>query len=194
MVKVLGILGSARRKGNSDLLLSAVLDSAAETGAETERVELAKLNIRPCLNCGGCNKTGVCIQKDEMQPLYDKLLSYDIIILASPIYFMGISAWAKTMIDRCQALWVRKYRLEKLPEVPREARKGIFLSVSGMKKEGVYDGAIKTIKSFFATIHVTYDHDQDMLFPGVDSKGEIENHPSALDQARDLGKKMVEGM
>ena len=116
MLKVLGILGSARKGGNSGLLLQAVLDGIKNAGndIEMELIRLSKMKIRPCLNCGGCDEDGICVQKDDMDELYEKLLTYDLIILSSPIYFMGLSAWTKAMIDRCQSLWVRKYKLVEI--------------------------------------------------------------------------------
>ena len=124
-----------------------------------------------------------------MEKLYDKLLTYDIILLSSPIYFMGVSAWAKSMMDRCQALWVKKYQLKKLPKRSRAERKGVFLSVSGMKKPTVFDGAKLTVQSFFATIHVTYLGN--LLYSDIDAKGDIAKHPTALDDAQSLGKLLI---
>ncbi len=158
-------------------------------GAEVEVIKMAKQKIKPCLNCGGCDSDGICIQKDDMNELFDKLLEYEIIILASPIYFMGISGWAKGMIDRCQCLWVRKYGLKKLPQKARTERKGIFLSVSGMKKSNVFDGAKLTAQSFFATIHVAYVGN--LLFQGIDAKGDIEKHPTALTEAEAIGHRLI---
>jgi multimeric flavodoxin WrbA len=159
-------------------------------GAEVETVRLSKLKINPCLNCGGCDIDGVCVQKDEMLILFDKLLTYDIIALASPIYFMSVSSWTKAMIDRCQSLWVCKYKLNKLPEKPRDQRKGVFLSVSGMTKAHVFDPAKLTVQSFFATIHITYIGN--LLFRGIDAKGDIQKHPSAIAEALELGKKLIQ--
>jgi multimeric flavodoxin WrbA len=189
MLKVLGILGSARKGGNTDLLLQSALEGARAEGAEIELVRLADLKINPCLNCGGCDEDGVCVQQDDMQGLFEKLLNYDIILLASPIYFMGVSAWTKAFIDRCQSLWVRKYKLERLPAKPREARKGVFISVAGMKKPTVFEGAKLTVKSFFATIHVTYLGE--LVYTEIDAKGDISRHPTALKEARELGEMVV---
>jgi multimeric flavodoxin WrbA len=189
MIKTLALLGSARKDGNTDLLLQNVVNGLKNQNADVEVIRLSELKINPCLNCGGCDAEGICVQNDDMQTLFDKLLTYDIIILASPIYFMGVSAWTKAMIDRCQALWVRKYVLKKLPNRPREARKGVFISVSGMKKPNVFDGAKLTVQSFFATIHVTYIGN--LLFPGTDAKGDIAKHPTALHDAEEMGKKLV---
>ena len=189
MVKVLALHGSARVGGNSDLLLQSFVKGLTSEGAEVEIVRLSKLKLNPCLNCGGCDAEGVCIQKDDMQELYEKLVTYEIIIMASPIYFMNVSAWSKKMIDRCQALWVCKYKLNKLPSLPREKRKGIFLSVSGMTKPNVFEPAKKTVQSFFATIHVTYIGN--LLFSGIDAKGDIEKHPTALSEAEAFGRKVI---
>lgn len=190
MIKVLALLGSARKGGNSDLLLQSITKGLTDAGAEVEIIRLSKLKINPCLNCGSCDMEGVCVQKDEMQELFDKLLTYDIIILASPIYFMSVSAWTKKMIDRCQSLWVCKYKLNKLPEKPREDRKGVFISVSGMTKSHVFEPAKKTVQSFFATIHISYIGN--LLFPGIDAKGDITKHPTALTEAEELGEKLVQ--
>ena len=190
MIKVLGLLGSARKGGNTDLLLESVIKGAKNAGADIEIVRLSDLKIAPCLNCGGCNKKGICVQNDDMQALFDKLLNYDIVLLASPIYFMGVSAWTKAMIDRTQALWVRKYRLNELPKKPRNQRKGFFIAVSGMKKTTVFDGALLTIKSFFATIHVTYLGN--LVFSGIDAKGDIIKHTSALADAQRIGEKLIQ--
>ena len=191
MIKVLSLLGSARKGGNSEILLNNVNSgiSNANLAAEIETIRLSDLRINACLNCGGCDKTGNCVQMDDMQELYDKLLTYDMIILSSPIYFMGVSAWTKKLVDRCQALWVRKYRFGKLPIKPREKRKGVFLSVSGMKKPTVFDGALLTVQSFFATIHVTFVGE--LVYSGIDAKGDISKHPSALSDAFELGKKLI---
>lgn len=191
MIKVLGLLGSARRGGNSEVLLENVVDGirSIDSDVEVEVIRLSKLKINPCLNCGGCDSEGICVQRDDMQEIYDKLLTFDIILLASPIYFMGVSAWAKATIDRCQALWVRKYRLKKLPKKSRAERMGAFLSVSGMKKPTVFDGAKLTVQSFFATIHVTYVGN--LLYSGIDAKGDLAKHPTAFKDAKALGERLI---
>jgi putative NADPH-quinone reductase len=189
MVLVLGLLGSFRKGGNSELLLDNFLTGAENVGATVEKIRIPDLAIKPCLNCGGCDSTGECVQKDDMRDVYNKLLTYDIIVLSSPVYFMGITAWAKALIDRCQALWVRKYKLEKLPEKPKDARRGVYLSVAGMNKPTVFDGARLTVKSFFATLDISFQ--DELVFYNIDEKSDIFNHPSALREAKELGEKLV---
>ncbi len=126
-MKVLGIYGSPRKGGNTDILLEEAMKGAGEAGAEVEGLRLTALNVLPCLECHGCDTTGRCVIQDDMQKIYPKLTESDVIILASPIFFYGITAWAKALVDRSQALWTRKY-LIKDPSLSREQlrRKGIL--------------------------------------------------------------------
>ena len=112
-MKVLGILGSPRRGGNSETLLKAFLQGAAAGGAEVEEVLLRDLKISPCLEIYHCFKDGTCPIKDDMRELYGKLLAADVVVLATPVFFYGVSAQAKTMIDRTQALWARRYVMKQ---------------------------------------------------------------------------------
>lgn len=104
MKKVIGFVGSPRKGGNTETLVAEVLRGAASVGAKTELVSLAKAKIAPCRACDGCRKGGRCQVEDEMQPLYDKLLEADVIVLGTPIYFWGPSAQAKAFVDRWYAM------------------------------------------------------------------------------------------
>ena len=189
-MKVLGIAGSPRRNGNTDLLLAEVLKGAASKGARVETIILSKLQIAPCDHSDACLKTGKCRIKDDMQGIYEKLEEADCIVLASPIQFMTVTAEMKAMIDRCQALWARKYMLKQPPLSVKE-RKGLFIAVGGTKFTRLFEPAQATIKALFNTINVTYAGE--LLFRGVDEKGAITRHPDALKQASLAGQKLVEG-
>ena len=189
MIKILGIMGSPRYGGNSDLLLDNALKGAKESGAEIEKIRLCDLNISPCSECHGCDDTGECIQNDDMQLIYPKIIKADRLFLASPIFFMGISAQTKAMIDRCQCIWVRRYKLKQTIGKGREFRKGFFISVGGSKNPEKFIGAVKTVKAFFTSLDFTYE--KELLIAGVDEKGAIANHPTALDEARKIGGEIV---
>jgi multimeric flavodoxin WrbA len=73
-VKVLGLSGSPRREGNTDILLEEMLRGAEERGAKTERIIISKLKFSPCLECHGCDDTGKCVLDDDMEKVYPKLL------------------------------------------------------------------------------------------------------------------------
>jgi len=189
-LKVLGIAGSPRRGGNTDLLLGEVMRGAASRGAKVKTIILNELTIAPCQHCDTCLKKGKCKVQDDMQMVYRELEQADRIVLASPIHFMGVTAQMKAMIDRCQALWARKYVLKVPPLGDRRERKGLFISVGGRKVANVFDGALVTIKSLFTVLDVTYAGE--LLFRNVDEKGDITKHPDALQQAFLAGQRLVE--
>ncbi len=188
-MKVLGIAGSPRRGGNTDLLLAEVMRGAASKGAEVKTIILEGLKIAPCQHCDACLKTGKCKVKDDMQMIYDELEQADRIVLASPIFFMGLAAQAKTMIDRCQCLWARKYVLKIPPLGDKRERKGLFVSVGGTRFANLFDGARATVKALFNTLDIAYAGE--LLFRSVDEKGAIIQHPDAICQAFLAGQKLV---
>jgi multimeric flavodoxin WrbA len=189
-MKVLGIMGSPRRQGNTEILLDKALEGAKEAGAEVEKVLASKLKISPCLEIYACFKDGNCAIKDDMQSLYKKLLEADHIIFASPIFFYGITSQAKAVIDRCQALWARRHVLGMGKEDKRK-RKGVFISVGATRGAKLFDGAVLTVKYFFDAIGVKYSGD--LLVRGVDNKGQIKEHSEALEGAFRLGQELVRG-
>ena len=110
-MKIIGIVGSPRKGGNTEILVKEALAAAGETGAETGLVLLAGKNIAPCDGCGACEKKGICKIKDDMQAIYREMESADGIIFGSPVYFLNVTAQAKAVIDRTYAfLQTRKLR------------------------------------------------------------------------------------
>jgi multimeric flavodoxin WrbA len=189
-MKVLGLFGSPRREGNTEILLEEALKGAEREGAEIDRVYVTDFTITPCKECHGCDQTGNCVILDDMQKIYPRLLEADIIILASPIFFYGITAWAKALIDRSQALWAKKYLVND-PSMGKKGRrrKGFFISVGATKGQKVFEGAILTVKYFFDALNAEYTGE--LVYRGVDGKGDILKHPEALEQAREAGRRLV---
>jgi multimeric flavodoxin WrbA len=188
-MKVLGIFGSPRRQGNSDILTKAFLEGAAEAGALVEEVYLRELKISPCLEIYHCFKDGTCPIKDDMLGLYDKLLEADVVALASPVFFYGLSAQAKAMIDRTQSLWARRYVIKK--DFPGGNRQGVLLCTGATRGKLLFVGCRLTAKYFFDAINVRYA--AEILVRGVDEKGAIDDRPEVLEQARDLGRRLASG-
>ncbi len=189
-MRVLGIAGSPRRGGNTDLLLAQVMEGAASQGAEVKTIVLNDLEITPCQHCDACLEAGECRIDDDMQMVYRGLEKADRIILASPLHFMGVTAQTKAMIDRCQALWARKYVLKQPPLGDRRQRKGLFIAVGGMKLAKLFEPALATVKALFKVLDITYAGE--LLFAGIDEKGAIAQHPDALKQAFAAGQRLVE--
>jgi multimeric flavodoxin WrbA len=188
-MKALGIFGSPRRGGNTELLLREMLRGCRDGQIEVEEIYLRDLKITPCLEIYACRKDGRCPIRDDMMPLYDKLIDTDVLALASPVFFYSVSAHAKAFIDRCQAFWAKKYLLKQPVAPGKGGRKGVFLSVGGSKGEKIFDGALMTMKYFFDTLDmVPY---KSLLYRGVDEKGEILRHPTAMADAYALGKELA---
>lgn len=188
-MKVLAFQGSPRIEGNTDILLKEALKPVYESGHDVRLFKLNSMNIKPCQDCGGCDNTGKCIINDDMDEIYDAIREADRIILASPIFFFGLSAQAKIMIDRCQSFWCEKYLLKKPISERQYGRKGLLLLVGGMKKEIGIQCAEATAKAFFRTISVS-EHET-LSFTGIDIKGAILEHPTALKDAYITGKKLI---
>ena len=191
LLKVLGLAGSPRRLGNTDAILAKALEGARSAGAETESIILAGLDIEPCRHCEGCIKTGVCVIDDDMQPIHRKLIEADRIILASPIFFMSVTAQSKIFIDRCQALWALKYLLKVRHTSASDGsrRRGLFMSLGGQTWPELFEPARATVKAFFAVCDVEYG--EDLFFRGIDPAGAIRNHPTALQDALEAGKRLA---
>ncbi|KPK75753.1 MAG: hypothetical protein AMJ79_09880 [Phycisphaerae bacterium SM23_30] len=191
---ILAISSSPRIYGNTDLLLEEVLRGLHETrestsdrgGDDIEKIRLSGLEISPCTQCDFCRQEGCCALQDDMQDIYPKLTKADGLILASPIYFMAHCAQAKLLIDRCQALWSRRYILKQPIQDPgRPRRRGIFISVGATRGSKVFAGVKITMKWFFDALEVEYWGN--LLFEGLDAKGSVRDHPTALEEAYQLG-------
>jgi multimeric flavodoxin WrbA len=187
---VLGISSSPREGGNSDLLLDELLRGAEEGGCTVEKIRLAEKKIIPCTQCDHCQQDGSCVLEDDMDEIYARIENSDWLVLASPIYFMAHCAQAKLVIDRCQVFWARKYILKK-PVVPgvHGPRRGVFVSVGATHGSKVFAGVKVTMKWFFDSLDMEYWGN--LLFEGIDQKGAIREHPTALGEAYELGLKMA---
>lgn len=190
---ILGLSGSPRRHANSETLLDEALRGASEAGAETEKIIASGFRkLHPCVSCGHCLKTGRCRVQDEMQEVYPRLDRADGFVVASPIFFMGVSAFLKILIDRCQCYWSRKYVLGQPvhPEYPHRIRKGLFLATGGHDKPTVFKGAKMTVKSLFDVLDITY---MDEYFATkMEAPDDILKVEGALKTVYRMGRRLVE--
>ena len=181
-------MGSPRIRGNTDLLLDEALRGAQSQGAEVDKLIVDKLNIAPCREYYGCLRDGICVIRDDMDGVYPKLIAADVVIVASPMFFYGLTSQVKALIDRCQALWAKKHILKQ--SLPDSARKGAFIAVGATRGKRLFDGSILTVKYLFEAIGVRYV--DELLVRGVDKRGEIKEHPTALLNAFELGGRLVQ--
>ncbi len=172
------------------MLLAEFMKGANDRGAEVKTVVLHNQKITPCLHCDACLEKGECKIKDDMQIIYQEFEQADIIVLASPIQFTGVTAPMKAMIDRFQSRWARKYVLKMSPLGDSRKRRGFFISVGGRKIADLFEPALVMIKTFFRILDI--DYAGELLFSKIDEKGVIAKHPDALNQAFLAGQKIVE--
>lgn len=178
MGKIVVLVGSVRKDGNTQLLAEAFAEGAREKH-EVELVYIGQQKIAPCTGCDTCRRVEglCCVQKDDMQALYPKLLAAEGIVIASPVYVFGLTAQLKALIDR----------LHGAMHKPSQVQKTALLSVAAAPG----GRAFEAVKLQYE-IAVEYFHLEDkgvLLVPGVKERGAIQGHP-ALEEARRLGASM----
>ena len=186
---VLGISGSPKIDGLTNLLWDKALEGARASGAHTEKIILNDLNFRPCQECGGCGKTGVCILGDDMKSVYESIAGADAVVVASPIYFASLTAQLKSMIDRCHSLWIAKYIFKNSP-LTKKRHKGLFLCVGGKDSDIYFENAKKIIKTFFITLDIEYS--SDLFVGGLNAMpADSPKRRAAIEKAFQLGANLV---
>ncbi|MDH3891201.1 MAG: flavodoxin family protein [candidate division Zixibacteria bacterium] len=178
--RVLGIVGSPRPGGNTDLLVDEVLNAAANEGASVEKVHLSKLTIAPCTACEGCKTKGHCIVDDDLGQVLDRMNDSDIWVLGTPVYFWGPTAWLKAFIDRWYGSrqYVDFASKRAIVVVPLEDNK----DATARHTVGMLKDTLEYTKTeLVATI----------VAKGVNKKGEVNDHPDYLEAARRAGQLAV---
>jgi hypothetical protein len=133
------------------------------------------------------------VVKDDFQTVNEKLVASDVIVLAAPLFFANLPAQVKSLVDRSQCQWVRKFLLHApLPATAtgRARRRGVFLCVAGSSHEE-FKGVTRTVKYFFDVYET--DYWGELLLRGIEAKGDIDTRPEALQASFDLGVKAVRG-
>ncbi|MBN2322221.1 MAG: flavodoxin family protein [Spirochaetes bacterium] len=194
--RVLAVYGSPRQGGSTDTLLDFFLHGVEEATGDTERIVLRDLDILPCTACDGCRKSGRCILTDDMTGLYEKLVTYERIVCAFPVFFMGPPAIAKAFFDRAQALWIRRFVLgeNSRPESSVE-RKGYLLSACGYvtadqkRKKRFFSCSETIVRAFFSACGVLYDGS--LLFSGIEGPADIDKDPTLKKRVTERGRRWI---
>ena len=183
--KVLIILGSPRRMGNSAALAARISRGAQSAGAEVETLFLQDLEISPCRGCDTCRKPDSkgCAIKDDMQGIYPKLIRADAWVIASPVYWFTMSAQTKIFMDRC-------YALLAYAEDPF-AGKPIGIAMSYGDVDPVKSGCVNALRTFQDAFSYTRSKVVGMVYGSAMRAGEIENNEALMREAEELGKRLV---
>jgi len=186
-VKIFAIHGSPRDKGNTEILLDAFLEGVAEGGLEFEKIKLYELKFSPCIACGECDHLGECVLKDDMTLLYEKYLTSDLLVVATPIFFYSHPAMVQAFFERFQAFWAKKYKLNHSHPYGKNP-KGILLSLGATKGKKLFEALVRTFKYVMDAGWGTYSGG--LFFRGIDKRGEILDYPEYLEKAKTLGKEV----
>ncbi|MGN0169312.1 MAG: flavodoxin family protein [Lachnospiraceae bacterium] len=178
MSKIVVLVGSTRKNGNTELVADAFAKGAGKHN-DVEVVSVADYKVNPCIGCNTCftREGHRCFQEDDMNLIYEKLMDADIIVAASPVYFYGVSAQLKAVIDRLHTPLRNEFHVKKL---------GLLLVGAATLPE-LFD-AIKVQYQLILNYFKLEDAGM-VLVRGVKDIGDVQNHP-ALKEAYDLGESL----
>lgn len=177
--RVLGVVGSPRRNGNTEMLVDAVLEGAEEGGDIVEKGMLIDQNIAPCQACEYCFRAGRCKQQDDMHGLLQKMRQSDLWVLGTPVYWRGPSAQFKTFMDR----WFGQGSV-----VNFEGKRAI-LTIPSNSEESLTKPLINMFKGSFA--HLKMELVDVVIAPNMWEPGKVNEHPDILEAARHAGLRAI---
>jgi multimeric flavodoxin WrbA len=183
MQKILGIMGSPRRNGNTHILISRILEGAAAEGARGDILFLNDMTIKECNGCHACWEGKECSKDDDMNNIYPKIIESDGIIFGTPVYWYGPTALMKGFIDR--------FVYFNCPENRAKIKgKPVALAIP-FEEENTETAAL--LEAFFEKSlgYLEMNLIGTILVPGVTRKGEIKEKEEKLQEAYKLGKKLV---
>ncbi|MFH1381878.1 MAG: flavodoxin family protein [Chloroflexota bacterium] len=182
-MKVLGLVCSPRKGGNTEIMVGEALDAVRELGGETELVTLAGKTITPCDACAACRpKGGTCHVKDDMQEVYQQLINADGIIFGSPVYFGNVSAQAKAVMDRTYAMLHQRQLRNKVAAAIVVTRR-----VGAGQARGLLYNFFIAHRMLVAGGGIGYGRDKGEVRTGVGGSQDR----TALQEARGLGHAIV---
>ena len=185
--KMIVLLASPRKKGNSATLAQQVISGAITKSAQVESFYLHGLDIQPCNACDACLKTlePACVVQDDMQILYPKLLEADVIVLASPIYWFTVSAQAKLFMDRLYAF--------EGPGRNLLADKRFAFVLAYGDSDPFNSGAVNALRTFQDGMRYIGAEIAGTVYGSASKPGEIAQNEELMDKAFRLGQRLATG-
>ena len=187
--KILVLLGSPRKKGNTATLAKQIVKGAESRGAEVETVYLNGLKIKPCQGCYACKKEDSqgCVVQDDMQLLYPKIKDADALVFATPVYWFNMSAQTKIFIDRFYGLFDATFTVNPL------YKKRIAVAMSYGDTDPFNSGCVNALRSFQDAFTYLGAKIDGMVYGSAEEPGEIASNAVLMQQAEDLGRKLARG-
>ena len=185
-MKILGVLGSPRIGGNSDILLDQALAGARAAGAEVEKIVLCQKKISGCLDCGKCNTTGVCAIKDDMIDIQKTILEADAVIHSVPVYFWAMTSQMKAYLDRWCAFFDGEWSMHKAYRPKMKGKRIGLITVCGDPNVSTADPIIHSFKTTAEFARLNWIG---VVQATAASKGEVAKNEAVKEQAYELGRK-----
>ena len=184
--KILLVMGSPRKEGNSATLAKQVAAGAEAGGAEVESFTLHGMNIQPCTACNACReeKSKGCVIDDDMEVLYSKLRQADALVISSPIYWFTVSAQTKLFMDRWYALGGPG------EEYAAFAGKRIGIVLTYADVDPFTSGAVNALRTFQDAFNYVGAEIVGMVYGSASEAGEIARNRDLMGEAYELGKKL----
>jgi len=185
MKKVLVLLGSPRKKGNSAILADQIAKGARSARAKVETIYLQGMKIAPCKACDICRKKNSkgCSIKDDMQGLYPKVIEADALVIASPVYWFTMSAQIKIFLDRLHGL--PAYKEDTL------IGKRVAIAMTYGGEDPFDSGCVNALRAFQDAFAYKESKIVGMVYGSAEEAGEIRSNEKLTQEAFDLGKKLV---
>lgn len=176
-MKVLGVVCSLRKGGNTEILVKLALASAREVGAETELLTMFRKQIAPCDGCYTCSESGICHIKDDMDEWLVKFEEAQVIIFGTPVFFWSLPGQAKVLMDRLYPLYTTGKLTNKVGAVIAVA--------SSTGQVNVW----QTYNNFFCAAHMLA---ADAVYAFGREKGDVRRDRHAIAAAKELGRQVVD--
>jgi len=183
--KVLILLGSPRKNGNSGIMAMHIGKAAEAMGAHVESLYIQEMDIKPCKACWACQKpdSGECVVKDDMQSVYPKLVEADAWVIATPVHWFNMSTQTKLWMDRC-------FALARYGENPFKKKIGIAITYGDT--DPFASGAVNAIRCFQDSFKYVGAKIAGIVYGSALNAGDIQKNEEVLKAAEELGRKLAE--
>jgi multimeric flavodoxin WrbA len=183
---ILSLHLSPNKGGNSDVMLDAFNEGAAEPGLEILKFSVAERRVEPCRGCGSCDQSGQCVIVDDLEELYPLLAEARNIVVSTSLYFYDVPAKGKALIDRSQALWVRRYVLNRKEALKPDGR-GFLLALGATRGENLFIPVSLSIRYFFDALGLPKTFET-LFFRGLEKPGDLARQPDLVARLREAGR------
>ncbi|NHJ49612.1 MAG: flavodoxin family protein [Asgard group archaeon] len=179
---ILGIIGSPRKNGNTEIMIDEVLAGAKDAGAVIDKISLYDLDISPCIGCNSCKDNGTCSIKDDMSIVYDKMRESDVFIMGTPIYYWGPTGQFKSFFDRLLAATRQGIIKGKkvILTIPLGGSEPVARHTVGMLTDALNYMSAEIVAK--------------IVSPSTLSTGEVKQKTDKMKSARESGKEVIKNL